>query len=162
MSTTIRRVGGPAIVAAAVFALGGCDSDPTGNEDHIDPVGIVIVSGSTDVVSVRGLDIIGAFQVNAGGQTDPFDILFVDERGNRFVPTEPDEWLRVTVSHPSLAEWVGDGPGAWSGSIRGLQAGTTTVRFELMHGPVNDDAASHRDFGTPGVPLLVINSPGGS
>ncbi len=157
MSTTIRRLGAPALVAAAVFALGGCDSDPTGTEDHIDPVGIVLVSGGIDVVRVAGLDIVGSFQVNVGGQTDPFEIEFLDGRGNRFLPTEPDEWLRVTVTHPNLAEWVSDAPGGWSGSIRGLQAGTTTVRFELMHGPANDNAASHTDFGTPGVPLLVLN-----
>ena len=151
MRNTLHRSPSKALAWAAILALGACGSDPVATEDHIDPIGIVIVSGGVDLVSVTGLNIFGAFMVDAAGQTDPFEIEFVDGQGNRFVPTEADEWLRVTVTHSNLAEWVADSPGGWSGSLRGLQAGTTTVRFELMHGPANDSGASHPDFGTPGV-----------
>jgi hypothetical protein len=157
MRSTIHRLGATALTLATVLSIGACDEDPvSGEDDHVDPVGIVVVSGLVDVVSVRGLNIIGAFTVDEGGQTDPLGVEFIDDRGNRFVPDEPDEWLRVTVTNPALAQWVPDTPGGWTGSLRGVQAGSTTVRFELMHGVVNSEA-SHPDFGTPGIPLVVNN-----
>jgi len=155
MHSTFNRLGAMTLTLGTALALGACGGDPVANEEeHVDPIGIVVVSGSVDVVSVTGLNIVGAFSVEESGQTDPLGVQFVDDRGNRFVPDEPDEWLRVTVTHPDLAQWVPDTPGGWTGSIRGLQAGTTTVRFELMHGVVNSEA-SHPDFGTPGIPVVV-------
>jgi hypothetical protein len=155
MLRTIHRRGATVLTLGVVLTLGACDEDPVSADgDHVDPVGIVVVSGTVDLVTVTGLNIIGAFIVEEGGQTDPLAIEFIDAQGHRFVPDEPDEWLRVTVTHPDKAQWVPDAPGAWAGTIRGLLAGTTTVRFELMHGAI-DSQASHPDFGTPGIPLVV-------
>lgn len=153
MRTKFRRSMASLFALGGVIALAAC-SDPVANEDHVDPVGIVVISGNTDVVTVTGLNITGAFFIAEGGQTDPLRVEFVDDRGNRFVPDEPDEWLRVTVTHPNLATWVEDVPGGWSGTLRGITKGSTTVRFELMHGEVGS-ASSHPDFGTPGVPLTI-------
>lgn len=154
MRSILHRTSTGLLALGTLVALGACDSDPVGTEDHIDPIGIVIVSGGNDLVTVTGLNIIGAILVEEGGQTDPLSIEFIDRDGNRFVPTEADEWLRVTVTHPDLGRWVADSPEGWSGTIQGLQNGSTTVRFELMHGAVGSDT-SHPDFGTPGVPLIV-------
>lgn len=141
----------------AAFGVAACGDSPVADDDdHLDPVGVAVVSGNTDLVTITGFDVRGAIFVEEGGQTDPVDILFFDNRGDRFTPQEADEWLRVTVTSAPFAEWVPDAPGAFSGVFRGVTAGSTTVRFELMHGPVGS-ATSHVDFGTPGAPITVTN-----
>ncbi len=154
----MRRLPRPtvlALVAATALVGAACGDDPTGNEGHPDPSGLVVLSGGVDVVEVRGLGIIGSFAVSEGGTSADYQIQLIDQQGNRYSPTAADQWLRVIVANPAVAQWVQDDVGEWGGRLEGLTGGTTTIGFDLMHGPVGDEAASHFDYRTPNIPVLV-------
>lgn len=157
MHTTVRRLGGTGLALATVLALGACDDDPVGNdEEHLDPVGLVVLNAGVEVLRVEGLNIIGSLTVAAGDETAHLDVEFIDEDGDRFVPTDPDEWLRVTVANPAIAAWNQDEAGEFGGHLEGLSAGTTTIGFDLMHGAVGS-ASAHADYRTPNVPVVVVD-----
>ncbi len=152
-STLLRRLPVAGLTLLTLVAAGACGDSPT-SDDDLDIVGLVIVNSGFDLVTITGLDVEGAVFVEQGGQTDPLEFLFVDQRGNRFTPRDADLWLRVTVVSSPFVEWVPDTPGGFTGVFRGMSPGTTTVRFELMRGGVGS-ATSQVEFGTPAAPFVV-------
>ncbi|MEQ9568739.1 MAG: hypothetical protein RLN75_01000 [Longimicrobiales bacterium] len=155
MSRATYRIGGSILALTGVLALGACDDDPVGNEDeHQEPVGLVISTGGVDLVTVNGATVTGSLSVDAGQETAHLDVAFLDEDGDRFTPEDADEWLRVTIANPAVAEWEQDEPGEFGGHLHGESAGTTTAVFDLMHGAVNSSSA-HPDYTSPPVPVVI-------
>lgn len=154
MKTFRSRRTALALAALAPLALAACGDDPTGAEDHPDPAGLVVTNAGVDVVQVRGLSIIGSFAVAQGSTAGDFEVQFLEPNGRRFTPTGDDVWLRVIVSNPAVARWVQDEVGEFGGRLEGLSRGTTTIGFDLMHGPVGD-ASAHFDYRTPNIPVIV-------
>lgn len=154
MTTIAPRVSALVLALVSVLAVAACNDDPTGNDGHPDPAGLVVTRAGVDVVEVRGLGIIGSFNVSEGGASGDLEVQLIDQSGNRYTPTAQDQWLRVTVTNPAVARWVQDEVGEWGGRLEGLTTGTTTVGFDLMHGPVGDVSA-HFDYRTPNIPLVV-------
>lgn len=147
--------------AAPVFALvlsviaAGCDDDPVGHEEeHLEPVGMVISAGGVDLVTVDGSTVTGSLSVANGQETAHLSVAFVDEDGDRFTPDEADEWLRVTIAAPTIADFEQDEAGEFGGHLHGLSVGSTTAVFEVMHGAVNS-ASAHPDYTSPSVPVTI-------
>lgn len=156
MNRRSYRLTGATLALTAVLALGACDDDPVGNDDeeHQDPVGMVVSSGGVDLVTVTGNTVTGTLSVAAGEETAHLDVEFLDDEGDRFAPEDADEWLRVTIADPAVADWEQDTPGEFGGHLHGEAAGSTTARFEIMHGPVNDPS-SHADYRSPDIPVVI-------
>lgn len=155
MSRSIYRIGGSILALIAVLALGACDDDPVGSEDeHEDPVGMVISAGGVDLVTVNGSVVTGTLTVDAGQETAHLDVEFLDADGDRFTPDDADEWLQVIIQNPAVADWEQDEPGEFGGHLRGLTAGTTVAGFDLMHGAVGS-ASAHPDYRSPSIPVVI-------
>ena len=155
MRDTPLRFGTAALALGAVLVLGACDDDPVDHhDDHPEPVGMVIRSGGADIVTVDDTTVTGSLTVDADAETGLLTILFVDDDGDRFTPDDDDEWLRVDVADPAVADWEATEAGAFSGTLVGLAGGTTAVVFELMHGPLNA-ASAHADYTSPSIPVVV-------
>lgn len=155
MRNTSFRFGASILALTGVLALGACDDDPVDNDDeHQEPVGLVISNGGTDLVTVNGTTVTGSLTVDAATETAHLDVEFLDDNGNRFTPDESDEWLRVSIADPSVAEWEQDEPGEFGGHLHGEAAGTTSAIFDLMHGAVNSSSA-HADYTSPTIPIVV-------
>jgi len=155
MFARVHRLPVIALIASSVFALGACGDDPVGaEEEHSDPVGLVITLGGVDLVTVNGSTVTGTLTVEAGQETAHLDLEFLDEDGDRFSPTDADEWLRVTIADPTTATWEQDEPGEFGGHLQGRSVGVTVVTFDIMHGALNSTAA-HADYTSPGIPVVI-------
>lgn len=155
MRKTSYRIAGSILALTAMLGLAACDDDPVGNdEEHHEPVGMVISSGGVDLVTVNGATVTGSLSVASGQETAHLDVEFLDEDGDRFQPEDADEWLRVTIANPAVADWEQDEPGEFGGHLHGESAGTTTAVFDLMHGAVNSTSA-HPDYTSPGIPVVI-------
>ncbi len=155
MSSSAYRMAGSILALTGVLALGACDDDPVGNEEeHLEPVGLVISTGGVDLVTVNGATVTGSLSVDAGQETAHLDVEFLDEDGDRFTPDEADEWLRVTIANPAVADFEQDTPGEFGGHLHGESAGTTTAVFDIMHGAVNSSSA-HPDYTSPAISVVI-------
>jgi hypothetical protein len=155
MFAKLHRLPATALLVSSLFVLSACDDDPVGAEDdHSEPVGMVVSLGGVDIVTVNGSTVTGTLTVSAGQETAHIDIDFLDENGNRFAPDEADEWLRVTIADPATATWEQDEPGEFGGHLQGRAAGATVARFDIMHGALNS-ASAHADYTSPDIPVVI-------
>ena len=155
MKKKTYRTLGSILAMTGVLALGACDDDPVGvDDDHLEPVGLVISAGGVDLVTVNGATVTGSLTVDAGQETAHLDVEFLAENGVRFTPEDADEWLRVTMADPAVAGWEQDVPGEFGGHLHGESAGTTTAVFDLMHGAVGSTTA-HADYTSPAIPVVI-------
>lgn len=155
MFARVHRLPVIALIASSAFALGACGDDPVGaEEEHSDPVGLVITLGGVDLVTVNGSTVTGTLSVAAGQETAHLDLEFLDDNGDRFTPEDADEWLRVTIADPATATWDQDEPGEFGGHLQGQSAGATVVKFDIMHGALNS-ATAHADYTSPDIPVVI-------
>lgn len=155
MNKTMTHLSRSVLALTAVLALGACDDDPVGSEEeHEDPVGMVISAGGVDLVTVNGSVVTGTLTVDAGEETAHLDVAFLDEHGDRFTPADADEWLQVIIANPGVAGWDQDEVGEFGGHLQGVSAGTTTAGFDLMHGAVGS-ASAHPDYRSPDIPVVI-------
>lgn len=155
MRNTSLRFGASLFALSTVLVLGACDDDPVSNEEeHHEPVGMVISSGGVDLVTVNGSTVTGSLTYAAGAESPHLDVEFLADDGDRFTPEDADEWLRVTIADTDVAEWEQDEPGEFGGHVHGESAGSTVAVFDLMHGAVNS-ASAHADYTSPNVPIVI-------
>jgi hypothetical protein len=155
MKTRLYKMTAGALALVTSLTLVACDDDPVEvEEDHHDPVGLVISTGGVDLVTIQGAAVTGTLTVDAGMETAHLDVEFLDDDGDRFTPEDADEWLRVTMGDETVAEWEQDSLGEFGGHLHGEAAGATTAVFELMHGTVGA-ASSHPDYTSPSVPVVI-------
>jgi hypothetical protein len=136
-----RRAMALATIPLAVASA--CSSDPT--DVHIEEVEAVelVLSGVTVAVYEAGAWT-GELNVDVGEETAHIDVVFLDHDGDEISFTS-DYYLEVEVEDESIAEFEQDTPGEFGGHLRGLQVGSTTLTFFLMHGAVG---SGHADFQT--------------
>ncbi|MBT8337115.1 MAG: hypothetical protein KJO11_10960 [Gemmatimonadetes bacterium] len=155
MKTPSYKMTAAALALVTSLVLGACDDDPVGvEEDHQDPVGLVVTAGGVDLVTVQGATVTGTLTIPAGQETAHLDVEFFDDDGDRFVPEDEDEWLMVTIANGTVAEWEQDEPGEFGGHLKGLAAGATTATFEIMHGQLGS-ASAHADYRSPTIPVVI-------
>jgi len=132
---------------AAALALAACENPvQVGDEEHAEAGGVVILDAGTGEVLARSLEGRRPFDRPlrlAAGQAVEVQVRFLDaadpdDLDHAFAPHEEEgESLRVTVGNPAVATFLLVEEG--DGEVRGVAPGTTTLRFDLMHG-------EHPDF----------------
>lgn len=149
------RNGAFALAAAGAVALGACSDDPVGLEEHAEPEGVELEMDGAVVATYDGSTWTGDLELVQGDETAIVTVRFVDHDGEAIVPDE-DSYLEVEIGDETVAEFVQDTPGAFSGRFHGIAAGDTYAVVRLMHGAVG---TGHPDFATvteeDGDPLLV-------
>lgn len=156
MKFRLNHFGTAALAFSTLFAVSACDDDPVGtdDDDHADPVGMVISMGGADLVTVNGTTVTGTLTVAAGQETPHIDVEFLDEDGDRFTPEDADEWMAVVIADEAVATWEQDEVGEFGGHLHGEAAGTTTALFEIRHGAVGS-ASAHADYRSPTIPVVI-------
>ena len=141
----------PLALGAIALVAASC-GDPLQPDDHPDAGGVVVFAeGTRNVLAMSvgaGVAFDNPITVPLGGTLE-VEVLFLDadDPANldlAFLPRAAEgESLRATVANPAIAGFDLHGDHA---DFEGLAPGTTTVRFDLMHG-------SHSDFASG--PLTV-------
>lgn len=150
------RNGAFALAAAGAVALGACSDDPVGlEEEHAEAEGVELVLAGEVVATYADGSWTGGLQVVEGEETAPMTVRFIDHDGEAILP-EDDSYLEVEIGDETVAEFVQDTPGEFSGRLQGVAAGDTHAVVRLMHGAVG---TGHPDFATvtaeDGEPLPV-------
>ena len=134
-STILRRSALPLIALAALTA---CDDDSTGPENRQVPVQVRVESNGLSLATATEFSNLGTELPVAVGVRPDYEIVFLveDEQASSPLPYTPasDEYLDVTVANTTVARWEGDAQGSFTGGIRGVSEGSTTVVFRLMRG----------------------------
>jgi hypothetical protein len=126
------------VVATTVFA-GAC-SNPVSPGDHRIAAGVLIRDGAQEVVRVHGAGATGTITVQAGQQTGPLTVRFLDTAGAE-IPPQSGYWLRVESSNTAVADWQQTTAGEHGGRLAGGVAGQATLTFCNMHGAVGSGHA---------------------
>lgn len=147
MKKTHARKLGAALALWALLGAGAC-SDPAGLDDHSEPEGVVLRIGGQVVASYDGdtRKWTGDLSVTAGQSTGRMTVTFVDHDGDDIRPGS-GFYLQVDFANtgPTVAAFDHDSPGSFTGTLRGIAAGQSTMVFRLMHGSVG---RGHPDFST--------------
>ena len=122
-----------ALLLVALAAVTACDDDSTGPENRQVPIQVRVESNGLSLATATEFSNLGTELPVAVGE---IVFLVEDEQASSPVPYTPasDEYLDVTVANTAIARWETDTPGAFTGGIRGVSQGTTTVVFRLMRG----------------------------
>lgn len=127
-----------ALLLVALPAVTACDDDSTGPENRQVPVQVRVESNGLSLATATEFSNLGTELPVAVGVRPDYEIVFLveDEQASSPVPYTPasDEYLDVTVASTAIARWEADTPGAFTGGIRGVSQGSTTVAFRLMRG----------------------------
>lgn len=141
----------PFIALASVLAMGACDDDPVGTDDHDhhhEPQRVEVRVAGTVLASATPVSATGELSVDAGEETGHLDVVFIDEDGDAIVFDDAEYSLAVEIASGAIAEWEFDEPGEFGGHLKGLSAGTTTAEFQLRHG-------DHADFRSADVTIVI-------
>ncbi|MCB0711760.1 MAG: hypothetical protein KDD67_05485 [Ignavibacteriae bacterium] len=127
----------------------GCEENPVQEEHHAEPVGLIVTDGDTEIVRVEQNVVTGSFQLTQETLSPHYQLQFLDEDGEMFLPDDPDFTPSATIEDPTLLEVVRDQPDDWNFHLKGLKEGTTTIKLVVKHG-------SHNDYESPAIPVTVI------
>ncbi|HRE40864.1 MAG TPA: hypothetical protein PLG90_05990 [Ignavibacteria bacterium] len=133
----------------------GCSDNPVTPEIHFDAEGMMLVKDNGDTVMYffrgdlkQGFD---TLKVPNGTITPHLKVFFLDKDRNRIDPpvSNSNYSLGYAISNPSVISVFVDNPSnTFEFHLRGLQTGTSSIRFNLLHG-------NHSDFTTTFIPVIV-------
>lgn len=157
LTSTSRRPWLTPAICALALAAGAC-SDSTGPDDdgHTEPAGLAAELGGETVASVNtAREVTGGFTIAAGDETDHIHVHFIDEDGEEIDIDESEYYLAIEVDDEDVVEVEQHVPGEFELHLIGVAAGTTNVRFKLMHGQYPD---GHSDYTSPNIPVTVTGA----
>ena len=149
----IRNLASPLLAGCVLLSVGACLENPVEPHHHAEPEGMILRLGGTVVVTVdEEGDVNGALTVAAGQDSEVLEITVVDHDGD---PIAVDGYyVEVQVIDAGGVEFVQDEPGAFTGRLRGITAGSTAFEFQLMHGSVG---SGHLEYRSPPIPVTVTD-----
>ena len=137
---------GIALLIVPLSACGGSD-DPTASEQDPAVTGLAVSDGSGVIAAVQDGEVVGELVVSEGLTTGTLTVQFVDEFGDNHTPTA-DETMTFSVGSIAMAEFTLTAPGAFSGTLSGIQPGSTTISFQLV-------GAGTSVYNSPPIPVSV-------
>ncbi len=119
--------------------------------DHSEAIGLTIYHNGKPYFKVINAQIDSSIAEAFYLQKDTemlFEVKFIDEYGNDFVPTEKGKSFGWIIDNNMVAEITLIQNEEFKFKAKGLQIGSTLIEFRLNH-------YDHPDFKTPKVPLVV-------
>ena len=146
MITHTKKVLGRLALAALVMGLAACEGT-TDAEDHDEAEGIAIVDEATNqtLVTVNAQRQVSGLLTVRAGEERAIEVFFVSADGTRFRADGDDHTLGFTVANTAVAR-IAEHDGHLD--LDGVAPGSTTARFQLVHG-------GHNDYESPDVPITV-------
>jgi hypothetical protein len=118
-------------------------------EEHLEPVGLVLRSSGLDLLGLWEGNISGTIQVPNGATTDRIDIYFLAEDSTLFQPDDPDFQMVLTVFDPSVA--TAESIDAWAFTLDGVALDTTSMEIGVFH-------IDHIDWASGPLPVVVYDA----
>ena len=135
---------------ASLVTLSACNNPASSEEEnHEEPVGIVLKMNGQEIVRYDENGVTGEIEVAVGEETTLISLYFLAEDGDEFQPDEPEyslQWKDINTAIADVEQHSEDGK--WAFHIYGEAQGNTSVVFQLFH----DD---HSDFDTQPIPVVV-------
>lgn len=129
-----RGISRAALAVLAVAALNAC-SNPVGDrDDHVTPTSLRIQEDGAEIVVASRAGAQGRVTI-VGAQSGVITVTYFDAKGQPINPGT-EYHLQVESADPSIAQWLPQQPGAFTGTISGRGLGSTTLTFQWVHGPV--------------------------
>lgn len=138
------------LARAAFSALGfailvtACDNPVDDGDEHVRPSIITISSSTVEFVRGPFTGVTGTLTVRMGQESGPLTVRFFDAQGQPINPSS--EYHLEVTGGAGIAQWVK--AGEFVGRLRGVAAGTTTLRFSYVHG-VGASAHAEVSFNVP-------------
>lgn len=126
------------VVIISVMLI-NCKDSSTGPDEFTEPYQVEIVSQNFVLATATTAITAGAFTFQPGVEFD-VEINFLNKDGNLLEPLE-GEFVQVTVDDPAIGTFTLDSEGAFTGNIKALTTGSTTVEFRYMYGGVGSSNA---------------------
>ncbi|MGM0737851.1 MAG: hypothetical protein ACQETM_01640 [Bacteroidota bacterium] len=122
--------------------LGACDDDHE-HEYHHAPIGVVLSIDNSMIAVQEGNNMTyadgDAISIPSGGATETINIQFLDDEGTHFTPDGSEESLGYTIGNTEILDVTHPVDNdQWSFRLNGIEAGSTTIQFDLMHGGHSD------------------------
>jgi len=141
---------------ALILVISGCgeDGNPVAgdnNGEHTRAYGLKISSSGVTVVNYfKDQPVQGGLNATVGDTTAHFEIEFFDQDSSMFVPNPGTQELRWTIENEAnVSVWQHPGEeGGFEFHLIGLQAGLTTIEFQVYH-------ETHPDFVSKEIPVTV-------
>lgn len=145
---TVDRIARRALaVLALALSAAACDNPVEREEEHHEAAGLVVEDAQGAVLARvdRNRNVTGSITLR-NGQDREIRVFFVDEDGGRITLGGDEGSLQGTVQNTAVAAWTKLAEDR--GRLSGRAVGSTTIRFDLMHG-------GHPDYTAPDVPVTV-------
>jgi hypothetical protein len=149
-SKTRRPRAASVLLVAAVLAA--CNSPADSGDQHIVPVGLVILQNGTEIVAATSASVTGAI-IATGLQSEQLTVRYMGINGEAIDPGV-EYHLVVETNNANVAVWEPTQAGAFVGRVAIRSTGTTNMRFRWMHGPIG---GGHSDLDI-NVPVSVTLS----
>ena len=135
------------LALALALPAAACNNPVDREDDHHEAAGLVVEDAQGAVLARVDANrtVTGSIPVQ-NGQDRELRVFFLDEDGDR-IPLAGDEFsLGATVQNTAVAAWTKLAEDR--GRVSGRAVGSTTIRFDLMHG-------GHPDYSAPEIPVSV-------
>ncbi len=133
-AATLARAALTAATVAAAVLTAGCSGSTTGPGSSSVPVGLVVTSAGSTLITVHGTTADDGFRVGVGDTTAVFEVTFTDRQGEPL--TLSGTFMAGEVESTVVATLEPTSPGAFSARIAGRMVGATRVRFKLESGQI--------------------------
>ncbi len=141
------------LFAAMVFTACEKDNPVEAEEhdhDHAEAVGLVLSSNGESVVNYTDGEVLGTIELNLNDGAVSYQLQFIAEDGDRFVPEEDHYSLDYEISNNAVFSLLMDQKNDWDFSLEPKQAGSATLVIKIMHG-------DHADFVSAPLQVEVAN-----
>ena len=125
-----------------------CSDNPVEPEDHAEAVGFALLVNGTENLRLLSGESGDTLTLQNGASTPLYDVRFVAEDGDLFIPDEEGSALDVVIADTSLAGIVTIDPATWTFSLEGKSPGETTLEVLILHG-------GHADFRSDRLVVVV-------
>lgn len=123
-----------------------CSHSHDHDGDHAEAYGYVLFDqNNIEVLRVQNATPSDSIRINVDSTSQVFTVKFLDDKNELFTPTEAELSLKITFGNGAIAsETISN---RWNFTVKGISAGTTSMRISLFH----DD---HADF--VAAPVYVV------
>ena len=134
------------VLALAPMACG--DDDSTGPEVHSEPFSVEITSEFGTVMASGTRALVTSSIFLQSGNNENVELVFLNEDCTLVEPRS-GEFLEVQIANETVGTWTPDQNGAFTGTLRGLAPGSTTLVVRYMYGGVNSSNATASFISAP-------------